>query len=135
MLLYTAISYLAISIHMTMIREFGGIATVLIGNARKALTIVLSFLLFPKPGSIFYLLGGTLVFGGLTLNAVSKERGWWRARGDREKQRPSPASTASLESTGQGQHAYTELPTRPPPSDDHLVDPCEDDREAGHQRT
>lgn len=76
MIIYTFISYFAISIHMTMIKEFGGISTVLVGNARKALTIILSFVLFPKPGSIFYILGGILVFGGLTLNAYSKEMKW-----------------------------------------------------------
>jgi hypothetical protein len=104
---------------MTMIKEFGGIATVIIGNARKALTIVLSFVLFPKPGSVFYLLGGALVFGGLTLNAVSKERGWG-------KDRPSSSSSS---------HSYTELPTQPPSSGQRDLDPREEDKESGHQRT
>ena len=46
----------------------------LVGNTRKAVTIILSFLLFPKPGSILYLLGGVFVFGSLIGNAVMKER-------------------------------------------------------------
>jgi hypothetical protein len=71
---YTVIAYLAITCHMTMVKEFGGIATVVIGNARKALTIVLSFALFPKTGSWLYILGGLLVFGSLTANAYMKEK-------------------------------------------------------------
>ncbi len=74
-----------------MIKEYGGIATVIVGNARKAMTIVLSFLLFPKPGSIFYIFGGILVFGGLTLNAYSKEMGW----GKPVTQTPAQQSGAS----------------------------------------
>ena len=58
---------------MTMVKEFGGIATVVVGNARKALTIILSFVLFPKPASWLYLLGGVLVFGSLTASAYLKE--------------------------------------------------------------
>lgn len=65
MLLYTLISYLAISCHMTLVKEFGGIAAVLVGNFRKALTIYLSFLFFPKPHSIWYIIGALCVFGGI----------------------------------------------------------------------
>ena len=50
-----------------------GIVTVLVGNTRKAVTIVLSFLLFAKPGSILYLLGSVFVFGSLIGNAIMKE--------------------------------------------------------------
>jgi hypothetical protein len=113
MFLYTIVSYVAISLHMTMIKEFGGIATVLIGNARKAMTIILSFILFPKPGSVYYLLGGALVFGGLTLSAYSKEMGWGREGRQQSK------GTAMSEGGGGGAgggggsgHQYTALPTQ-----------------------
>ncbi len=59
---------------MALVKEYGGIATVLVGNTRKAITIVLSFLFFPKPVSIYYLLGGILVFGCLIGNAYMKEK-------------------------------------------------------------
>jgi adenosine 3'-phospho 5'-phosphosulfate transporter B3 len=59
---------------MTLIQEFGGIVAVLVGNARKAMTICLSFVFFPKPGSWYYVVGGVLVFGGLIANAFMKER-------------------------------------------------------------
>ncbi len=74
MVLYTFLAYIAITFHMALVKEFGGIVTVLVGNSRKAMTIVLSFLLFPKPMSVLYVGGGVLVFGSLIGNAFMKER-------------------------------------------------------------
>lgn len=45
----------------------------LVGNARKAMSIVLSFLIFPKPFSVLYVLGGVLVFGSLLGNDIMME--------------------------------------------------------------
>ena len=73
MAFYTFLAYVAITYHMSLVQEFGGIVTVLVGNTRKAITIVLSFLLFPKPTSNLYILGGVLVFGSLIGNAFMKE--------------------------------------------------------------
>ena len=74
MVIYTFLAYVAINFHMALVQEFGGIVTVLVGNTRKAITIVLSFILFPKPSSILYVFGGILVFGSLVGNAFMKER-------------------------------------------------------------
>ena len=74
MTVYTFLAYIAITFHMALVKEFGGIITVLVGNTRKAMTIVLSFVLFPKPLSVLYLGGGILVFGSLVANAFMKER-------------------------------------------------------------
>ena len=74
MVVYTFLAYIAITFHMALVKEFGGIVTVLVGNTRKAITIVLSFILFPKPLSIYYLFGGILVFGSLIGNAFMKEK-------------------------------------------------------------
>lgn len=74
MLLYTFLAYIAISFHMALVQEYGGIITVLVGNTRKALTIVMSFLLFPKPTSYLYVIGGVLVFGSIIGIAFFKER-------------------------------------------------------------
>lgn len=71
--IYTVIAYIAITYHMALVQEFGGITTVLVGNTRKAMTIVLSFLLFPKPMSMLYVAGGVLVFGSLIGNAYMKD--------------------------------------------------------------
>ena len=48
-----------------MVQEFGGVTAVIVGNTRKAMTIIISFCLFPKPFSYLYVLGGILVFGSL----------------------------------------------------------------------
>jgi adenosine 3'-phospho 5'-phosphosulfate transporter B3 len=68
------VAYLAVSCHMTLVHELGSVAAVIVGNARKALTIALSFILFPKPFSMFYVLGVILVFGSVILNVVWKEQ-------------------------------------------------------------
>ena len=47
---------------------------VLVGNLRKAGTIALSFLVFPKPFSWYYVWGTVLVFGGLTITAYVKDQ-------------------------------------------------------------
>jgi solute carrier family 35 (adenosine 3'-phospho 5'-phosphosulfate transporter), member B3 len=73
MSIYTFLAYFAITCHMILIREFGGVTTVLVGNARKAVTIALSFVLFPKPLSSLYLVGGIMVFGSLVTLAYFKE--------------------------------------------------------------
>lgn len=74
MSIYTFLAYIAITLHMVLVKEFGGIVTVLVGNTRKAMTIVLSFVFFPKPLSIYYAVGGVLVFGSLIGNAFMKEK-------------------------------------------------------------
>ena len=74
MSIYTFLAYVAINFHMTLVQEFGGITAVLVGNTRKAMTIFLSFMLFPKPGSWYYVIGGICVFGSLIGNAYMKER-------------------------------------------------------------
>ena len=70
--LYTAVSYAAITAHMTAIGKFGGVTTVVIGTARKAMTIFLSFAFFPKVFSWYYVAGTGLVLGGLFYSEMSK---------------------------------------------------------------
>ena len=68
------VAYMAVSCHMTLVHELGAVAAVVVGNARKAVTIVLSFILFPKPFSVYYVFGVILVFGSVILNVVFKEQ-------------------------------------------------------------
>jgi len=49
---YTIVAYVAISFHMRVVKHYGSVVAVLVGNTRKAGTIALSFLVFPKPFSI-----------------------------------------------------------------------------------
>ncbi len=95
MSIYILLAYIAISLHMTMVKQFGSVAAVLVGNARKSMTIVLSFLFFPKPFSSLYIWGGLLVFGGLTISAYVKST----------RKGPSSSSSSSSKSgavTGSG---------------------------------
>lgn len=43
-------SHVAIAAHMMVLKEYGGVTAVLVGNTRKSMTIALSFFLFPKVG-------------------------------------------------------------------------------------
>lgn len=47
-LAYVVLSHLAIAAHMMVVKEYGGVTAVLVGNTRKAMTMALSFILFPK---------------------------------------------------------------------------------------
>jgi adenosine 3'-phospho 5'-phosphosulfate transporter B3 len=70
--IYTFIAYIAISLHMNVVRRFGGVAAVLVATGRKGMTLILSFVLFPKAFSWFYVAGAVLVLGGLLLSSLMK---------------------------------------------------------------
>lgn len=74
--MFFILSYLAYQIHFGVPNILLSIIllVVLVGNTRKAMTIVLSFILFPKPYNWMYVAGGFLVFGSLVGNALMKER-------------------------------------------------------------
>jgi adenosine 3'-phospho 5'-phosphosulfate transporter B3 len=66
-LLYIIVSYFAVSSYIRVIKKFGGVAAVLVATARKGLTLIMSFLIFPKPFSWYYVLGGVLAMGGMSV--------------------------------------------------------------------
>eukprot|EP00752_Nemacystus_decipiens_P008462 g7563.t1 len=109
MLVYCIMSHVAIAAHMMVLKEYGGVTAVLVGNTRKSMTIALSFFLFPKPFSYNFVLGGALVLGGLAANVMIKERRKARKAppaagslgGGRED--ASPNGAADLESGGGGE--------------------------------
>jgi adenosine 3'-phospho 5'-phosphosulfate transporter B3 len=72
-LLYSFVAYWAINFHIRVVQRHGSVVAVLVGNLRKAGTIALSFIAFPKPFSWLYVWGTILVFGGLTTTAYFKE--------------------------------------------------------------
>lgn len=74
MAIYTCISYLAISSFMVIVKKYGGVTAVLLSTARKGMTLILSFLLFPKAFSYFYVLGAVLVLGGLLVVSLVKQK-------------------------------------------------------------
>jgi len=71
---YTFIAYIAISFHMNVVRRFGGVTAVLVATGRKGMTLILSFVFFPKEFSWFYVFGALMVLGGLMLSSLYKIR-------------------------------------------------------------
>jgi adenosine 3'-phospho 5'-phosphosulfate transporter B3 len=71
---YVFISHIAVSAHTQVVKKFGGVAAVFVGTARKGMTLVLSFVLFPKESNWKYAVGATLVLGGLTVASLEKQR-------------------------------------------------------------
>lgn len=69
---YTFISYAAISTFMMIVKKYGGVAAVILGTARKAMSIALSFLIFPKAFSWMYVAGAICVLGGLSIISLIK---------------------------------------------------------------
>ena len=78
---YTVLSYVSISCYMTLVKRFGGVAAVLLTTARKAMTLVLSFLLFPKGFSWLYVHGSLLVLGAVMIASIFKKMGIGRSKG------------------------------------------------------
>ena len=71
---YTVLSYISISCYMTLVKRFGGVVAVVLTTARKAMTLVLSFVLFPKGFSWLYVHGSLLVLGAVMMASVCKKR-------------------------------------------------------------
>ena len=71
---YMMISYVAITTYMNIVKNFSGVTAVLLGTARKCMTLMLSFLLFPKVFSWFYVAGAMLVLGGILVTSLIKQK-------------------------------------------------------------
>jgi len=67
-------SFIGENIIMAMIKRFDPVLTVMVTNIRKALTISLSFLFFPKHFSYHYPLGGAVLFLGIMTGVYRKNR-------------------------------------------------------------
>lgn len=71
-MIYTFVAYVAISFHMNVVMRYGGVAAVLIATGRKAMTLILSFLLFPKEISWLHPAGAAFVLGSLLVASLAK---------------------------------------------------------------
>jgi adenosine 3'-phospho 5'-phosphosulfate transporter B3 len=92
---YTFVAYVAISCHMNVVKRYGGVAAVFVATFRKAMTLVISFVLFPKTFSWYYPVGAVLVLGGLMVSSLHKTMQRRRTRPVSGGQSPSsPSSTA-----------------------------------------
>jgi adenosine 3'-phospho 5'-phosphosulfate transporter B3 len=72
---YTILSYASISCYMILVKRFGGVTAVVLTTARKAMTLVLSFMLFPKGFSWLYVYGSLLVLGAVMMASICKKMG------------------------------------------------------------
>uniref|UniRef100_UPI00358FE954 adenosine 3'-phospho 5'-phosphosulfate transporter 2 n=1 Tax=Myxine glutinosa TaxID=7769 RepID=UPI00358FE954 len=72
-LIFSTSGYLGISFVLALIKTFGALLAVTVTTCRKALTIVLSFLVFTKPFTVHYLWSGLVVVLGIVLNVYSKK--------------------------------------------------------------
>jgi adenosine 3'-phospho 5'-phosphosulfate transporter B3 len=71
----SACAYCGLRCYLTVIRSHGGVAGVLLANARKICTILLSFILFAKPFNKIHCVGIFLIFLGVYFGVVLKRSG------------------------------------------------------------
>jgi adenosine 3'-phospho 5'-phosphosulfate transporter B3 len=70
--LFSLTGYIGILFVLHLVRSVGALVAVTVTTCRKALTMVLSFILFSKPFTIWYIFAGFLVMCGIALNMYSK---------------------------------------------------------------
>jgi len=97
MIVYIAISYLAISSYMLIIKRHGAVVGVLLGTARKAMTLILSFLFFPKQFCWLYVIGAALVLGGICTSSLIKHNQKQQVRNDIESQALNSSSLSPIQ--------------------------------------
>ncbi len=68
--LFCACGYFGVTCVAALTKKFGALVSTMTTTARKALTLFLSFFLFPKPATAMHVVGGLLFVLGLTMKAV-----------------------------------------------------------------
>jgi len=96
LMVYTFVAYVAISFHMSVVRRFGGVSAVLLATGRKGMTLILSFIFFPKKFSWLYVIGALLVLGGLLLSSLYKIQ-------QKKKNPSSPIKRSASNARGKGE--------------------------------
>ncbi|KAB0796157.1 hypothetical protein PPYR_10218 [Photinus pyralis] len=71
-LIFSLTGYLGIQIVLTLVQTCGAFVAVTVTTCRKAVTIIISFMLFAKPFTFQYIWSGLLVVLGIYLNLYSK---------------------------------------------------------------
>lgn len=74
LLLYGSTSWIGVCCFIALAQSHGGTAAVVATNSRKLLSIILSFLVFPKPLTSTMLLSGVCVCSGVVVHAYRKAR-------------------------------------------------------------
>ncbi|XP_018010221.1 adenosine 3'-phospho 5'-phosphosulfate transporter 2 isoform X2 [Hyalella azteca] len=73
-LVLSASGFCGVQAVLALVTLHGALVAVTVTTARKAISILLSFLLFTKPFTIQYVWGGTLVVLGIYLNLLAKQQ-------------------------------------------------------------
>ncbi|CAF0707495.1 unnamed protein product [Brachionus calyciflorus] len=76
-LVYSVVGYFGVNVVLTLVKQFGALIAVTVTTCRKAITIVLSFILFSKPFTFQYFWSGLIVLFGIYLNLYSKNKSKW----------------------------------------------------------
>jgi len=66
------LSYFGIVLVLGLVKISSALTAVIVTSCRKALTVVISFLLFAKPFSMYYPMGFVVFFAGVALNVYAK---------------------------------------------------------------
>ena len=74
LLLYGATSWVGVCCFIALARSHGGTAAVVATNSRKLISIILSFIVFPKPLTTTMLMSGMCVSAGVAVHAYRKTR-------------------------------------------------------------
>ncbi|KAK9502585.1 hypothetical protein O3M35_011333 [Rhynocoris fuscipes] len=75
-LIFSITGYLGVQVVLTLVQTCGAVVAVTVTTCRKAVSIIISFLLFSKPFTIQYAWAGGLVLLGIYLNLLSKNTKW-----------------------------------------------------------
>ncbi|CAJ0580622.1 unnamed protein product, partial [Mesorhabditis spiculigera] len=78
-IIFGLLGYLGVNVVLTLIKVSGALVAVTVTTLRKALTIMLSFILFAKPFTADYIWAGMVILLAIYLNLYSKNKTSWDA--------------------------------------------------------
>ena len=103
LVVYGACSWVGVSCFILLTRRCGATAAVVATNARKLLSVALSFVLFPKPFSIGFALSGVACIAGVAVHQRGKEakraaaQAKAKATAEEAALPPTPTTTEALQ--------------------------------------
>lgn len=74
MTLFSVTGYVGIQFVLALVKWYGALTAVTVTTLRKAVTMILSFIFFPKPFHTGYVIGAVFLGLGLALNTLNKRR-------------------------------------------------------------
>jgi hypothetical protein len=67
--IFSVLSYFGTTVVLTLVKEFGSVVCVMVTSSRKMVTVVFSFILFPKPFSWMHFVSGTIFFAAIFMSS------------------------------------------------------------------